>query len=271
MCPFIPLSETGFLIMKKRPKVVACSSLSQSNGSFVECSDRISNLPIHIAHHILSFLAMEDIARLSIMSKWWQVLCISVPFLTLDGMKYRGQYFKLTHLKNFIDRLMLQRNRMKIVQFSVCWMFLEWDSDEYRFLTWLHEAVRCNIEVLYLDLSIFLPGTFQMPLCVLHCESLRFLTVRLYGGILQLPSSFGFTKLQSLSLTRVRVLDKLFVEQVSSFCNFLDKLCLDDVSGMNNINIQSSSLKYIEIRSYKHNVGYFVKYKMIFFFFSPSE
>jgi hypothetical protein len=92
-----------------------------------------------------------------------------------------------------------------------------------------------------------------MPLFVLNCESLRFLAMSLHGGVLQLPSSIGFTKLQSLSLTHVQVLDELFVERVLSSCNSLDKLCLDAVNGINNINIRSSSLKYLEIRSYEHD------------------
>jgi hypothetical protein len=247
------MKQENFIIMEKLLKLEACSSLSQSKGRFVESSDKISNLPIHIVHHILSFLMMEDIARLSMVSKWWQELCISIPSLTLDGMRYRGKDYKLIHFKNFLDRLMLRRNGMKMTQFCVRWTFLSWHSEEYRFLTWLQDAVRCNVEVLYLDLYIFLPGAFQMPLCVLNCESLRFLTVSLYGGVLQLPSSSVFTKLQSLSLTRVRVLDELFVERILSSCNSLDKLCLDDVNGINNINIRSSSLKYLEIRSYEHN------------------
>jgi hypothetical protein len=130
MYPFISLSETGkFFIMKKLPKLEACS-LFQSKERFVDNSDKINNLPIHIAHHILSFLMMEDIARLSIVSKWWQELCISIPSLTLDGTRYKGKDFKLIYFMNFVDRLMLRRNGMKMVQFCVHWTFLDWHSEE---------------------------------------------------------------------------------------------------------------------------------------------
>jgi hypothetical protein len=236
--------------MKKLAILEACSSLCQSKGSVVENSDKISNLPVHIAHHMLSFLSMEDIARLSIVSKWWQELCISIPSLTLNGMRYEAKDVKLIYFKNFVDRLMLRRNGMKMVQFCVHWAFLDWHAEEYRFLTWLHDAVRCNVEVLYLELCT---GAFRMPLCVVHCESLRFLTLNLHGAVLQLPFSSGFKKLQSLSLAHVRVLDDLFLEHVLSPCNSLNKLCLDGVSGTNNITIRSSSLKYLEFRSYRHN------------------
>jgi hypothetical protein len=132
--------------MEKWPKLEACSFLSQSKGSLVENSDRISNLPVHIAHHILSFLMMKDIVRLSIVSKWWQELCISIPSLTIDGRQYGILNFSVFHFQNFLDRWMIQRNRMKMVQFCVRWIFLKWHSQEYRFLTWLHDAVRCNLK-----------------------------------------------------------------------------------------------------------------------------
>jgi hypothetical protein len=129
----------------------------------------------------------------------------------------------------------------------------KWYLEGFRVLTWLHYAVRSSVEVLDLELDIRSAGLLQMPLDVYRCESLRFLTVDLHGRILELPSSNGFTKLQSLTLKRVRVLDKLFVEQVLSFCESLDKLCLDSVKGISNINIRSSSLKFLEIRSYDYS------------------
>jgi hypothetical protein len=120
------VKQENYIIMEKLLKLEACSSLSQSKGRFVENSDKISNLPTHIAHHILSFLMMEDIARLSMVSKWWQELCISIPSLTIDGMRYRGKDYKLIRFKNFLDRMTLRRNGMKMVQFCVRWTFLKW-------------------------------------------------------------------------------------------------------------------------------------------------
>ncbi|KAE8099660.1 hypothetical protein FH972_017622 [Carpinus fangiana] len=180
------------MIMEKLLKLEACSSLSQSKGSFVENRNKISNLPTHIAHHILSFLMMEDIARLSIVSKWWHALCISIPSLTVDDMRYRGKDYKLIHFKNFLDRLMLRCNGMKMVQFCVRWTFLDWS---------------------------FKNATL--------CFALRIVEV----------SSNEFAWRGS----------------PTAVLNSLDKLCLDAINGINNINIWSSSLKYLEIRSYEHD------------------
>jgi hypothetical protein len=118
------VKQENFIIMEKRPKLEACSSLSPSKGSLVENSDRISNLPAHIAHHILSFLMMEDIVRLSIVSKWWQELCISILSLTIDSMQHGIFDFSLFHFQNFLDRWMIQRNGMKMVHFAFAGFFL---------------------------------------------------------------------------------------------------------------------------------------------------
>lgn len=239
--------------MEKLPNPVACSSLSQSKGSSVESSDRISILLDHIALHILSFLAMKDIARLSIMSKRWRALCISIPSLTFDNSQFVQCRHKCDRFMDFLDRFILRRSGIKMPHFCVRWMSEKWYLEGYRVLTWLHYAVRSNVEVLDLELDIRSVGVLQMPLDVVRCESLRFLTVDLHGQVFQLPSSNGFTKLQSLTLKRVRVLDKLFVEHVLSFCESLDKLCLDNVKGISDINIKSSSLTYLEIRSYDYS------------------
>jgi hypothetical protein len=45
--------------MEKLLKLEACSSLSQSKGRFVESSDKISNLPIHIAHHVHPLISYD--------------------------------------------------------------------------------------------------------------------------------------------------------------------------------------------------------------------
>jgi hypothetical protein len=254
MCPlFLLVKQEYFIIMAQQPKPVACSSLSQSKGNFVESSDRISILLDSIALHILSFLMMEDIARLSVVSKRWRALCISIPSLTFDGMKYEPNHPKHDCFMDFLDRFIFRRSEIKMPQFCVRWISDKWYLEGFRVLTWLHYAARSNVEVLDLELDIRSSGLLQMPLNVFRCESLRFLTVDLHGRILQLPSSKGFMKLQSLTLKRVRVLDKLFVEHVLSFCESLNKLCLDNVTGISNINIRSSSLKYLEIRSYDYN------------------
>jgi hypothetical protein len=240
MCPlFLLVKQEYFIIMVKQPKPPS--------------SDRISILLDHIALHILSFLAMEDIARLSIVSKRWRALCISIPSLTFDSMQYESNHLKHDHFMDFLDRFILRRSGIKMPRFCVRWMSEKWYLEGFRVLTWLHYAVRSSVEVLDLELDIRSAGLLQMPLDVYRCESLRFLTVDLHGRILELPSSNGFTKLQSLTLKRVRVLDKLFVEQVLSFCESLDKLCLDSVKGISNINIRSSSLKFLEIRSYDYS------------------
>lgn len=66
--------------------------------------------------------------------------------------------------------------------------------------------------------------------------------VKLNGGHLLLPSSLGFTNLQSLSLSSVKMLNKHFGEWISSFCKSLKELTLERIEEINSISINSSSL-----------------------------
>ncbi|EEF28376.1 conserved hypothetical protein [Ricinus communis] len=45
----------------------------------LEPVDRISELPEHIIHHILSSLLADDVVRTGALSKFWQSLCSSFP------------------------------------------------------------------------------------------------------------------------------------------------------------------------------------------------
>jgi len=46
--------------------------------------DRISALPIHIVHHILSFLPLDDAMMMTFLSRVWRDVWIGIPILNLD-------------------------------------------------------------------------------------------------------------------------------------------------------------------------------------------
>lgn len=71
--------------------------------------------------------------------------------------------------------------------------------------------------------------------------SSRSVAVNLIGGFLVLPSSLGFSSLQSLSLISVKMANN-FGELISSFCECLEELRLEDIEEIYNISIKSSSL-----------------------------
>ncbi|CAK7342396.1 unnamed protein product [Dovyalis caffra] len=209
--------------------------------------DRISNLPVHVAHHILSFLTMEELARMCLTSKKHRELCISIPFLTINGIPYRSSA-KRAQFINFIDRFLSLRNGMETRQVTICWSFKNGNSDdEYRVLTWLNHAIGCNVKLLELELVLDEDAVFFLPLGVFHCDSLMELKVNLNGGVLKLPSTDGICNIQSLSLRGVQTFDQNFGEWVSSLCKQLKLLSLAHVHGITDISIESSSLQDLTI------------------------
>lgn len=224
-------------------------SIIKSQYSDIE--DRIINLPAHVAHHILSFLKMKELSRLCVTSKKHRELCLSVPFLTFDGVQCRSSA-KRARFINFLDRFISLRKGMETRQFTIRWSFKKVDTDEeYRVLTWLNIAIGCRVELLDLEFILDKEGVFFLPLVVLHCESLMKLTLRLHGGILKFPSPNGFSMLQSVSLKDVKIHDEeTFREWVSSLCKHLKELALVNIRGMKGISIESSTLQLLIINNF---------------------
>lgn len=79
------------------------------------------------------------------------------------------------------------------------------------------------------------------PSCIFLCESLRSLSVAINCKI-QAPSTF-FSFLKCLELSDVEIVDESFFKWISQSCKCIEVLDLDDVYGIENINIESSSLE----------------------------
>jgi hypothetical protein len=78
-------------IMETVTKSPRRDSTSQKKESVVELEDedRLSFLPDHLTQHVLSFMTIEDIAKLSFASKKCENLCLSIPSLTIIDSEIR--------------------------------------------------------------------------------------------------------------------------------------------------------------------------------------
>ncbi|KAL5560225.1 hypothetical protein UlMin_036436 [Ulmus minor] len=211
-------------------------------------ADRLSNLPDHVAHNILSLLSMEDISRLCVVSKRCRELSISIPNLAFDSVECRNNATKQGQLMSYLDRFWLLRKGMDTRRFYLRWcsQSILFDDEERHLLTWLENAVMCNVELL--DVVIILKTEevdFPMPPNVLRSKSLKNLRINLNYGILIFPSSitsFGFSSLQNLSLNSVQI-DESFGEWISSCCKFIRKVRLSHIRGSKRLIITSASLE----------------------------
>ncbi|PON52232.1 F-box domain containing protein [Parasponia andersonii] len=104
-------------------------------------ADRFTSFPDDVAHKVVSFVSLEDVSRLSVVSRRCRQLCISMPSLNVDVSPYQ----------TYLDSSVNDNGG---------------DEEDYRILSWLHSAVTCNVKWLVLYLR-FLFASMSHPFNVI--------------------------------------------------------------------------------------------------------
>jgi hypothetical protein len=218
---------------------------------------RFSDLPDEMVHHILSFLQMRDLSRLSVVSRRCRELCISNPHLDLSNIDLiNSDESSRSRFYSFVDRLISLRcmHRVKRQTFRLRWSFVGGGGgggDEYRVATWLQHAVNMGVERVSLELVFDLGKPFDLPLCVLGCNSLRQLKVDAGDGFVKLPSSyFAATNLRTLKLGPVRIENGCNVGELLSSFKSLQRLTLDKISGIKSMTFTCPSVETLRLATY---------------------
>ncbi|XP_059435832.1 F-box/LRR-repeat protein At4g14103-like [Corylus avellana] len=214
---------------------------------------RFSDLPDEIVHRILSFLRMRDLSRLSVVSRRRRELCISNPHLDLSNIDLiNSDESSRSRFNSFVDRLISLRwmHRVKTQTFRLRWSFVGGD-DEYRVATWLQHAVNMGVARINLELVLDLGKPFDLPHCVLGCNSLRQLKVDAGDGFVKLPSPyFAATNLQWLELRPVRIGCNVNIGELLSSFKSLKCLWLDKISGTKSMTFTSPSVVSLILSNY---------------------
>ncbi|XP_062003516.1 putative F-box/FBD/LRR-repeat protein At4g03220 [Rosa rugosa] len=226
--------------MEQRPKL-------RGVGAPTKCRiDRFTSLPDHLVHHILSFVAITDLTRFGCASKKCRELYLSTPSLNLNGFSRANLLNgdKRLELLSSLDRFLLVHRGVNKLKRLCIFLNAYRDSknEAFRIITWIHSAVRCNVEVLELDIGV--PDeTLPFPSSVFHCGSLRSLLVKMSCRILKAPSLTSFSNLEYLKLTYVIIGDEGIFKWISCCCKCIETLILEHAYGIKTVTIQSSSLK----------------------------
>ncbi|PON72028.1 F-box domain containing protein [Parasponia andersonii] len=113
--------------------------------------DRLSELPDHITHHILSLLPTIDAVRMSLVSKRWIDMWYSLPVVEFSDSAVFGNYDS-DQLCRFVSScLKLQKNDLLNATDNVISKFKL--VTRYYWSYWLDLVAKSNIKVL--DISIF--------------------------------------------------------------------------------------------------------------------
>lgn len=234
--------------MDHKQKLMATPSCQGQDVHAETMVDRISNLPDEVAHHILSFLTITDVARFGCVSKRCGQLHLSTPSLKFEAFSEPNLsiWYKSLGLLNALDSFMIRRGDVKIQTFRFRSLG---GLGHSRIIDWIHKALRCNVEVLDLEFAgLDLTLLFQS---ILRCGTLRSLSVEMkhLHRFLILPSSACFTNIECLKLKNIHLVEDGFFRWVSSSCKCIKELLLERIDGAYHLSIESSSL---ESFSYVH-------------------
>ncbi|XVF16566.1 hypothetical protein REPUB_Repub10bG0043000 [Reevesia pubescens] len=233
--------------MEAPHKLIELINLDTAN--IVDLPDRFSYLPEEIILHVFSFLGSNDIARLSYVSRKFRKLCMSCPNLqfelAFDSTKCTAN---CKALQRFLKGFLNQHNAPEIHRFRLHWFCnsSRYDAKGSVFGMWVQRAMRNKVQELDIGVPVTAGESFYLPAGI---QSLRVLKLKLQGGKPKLFASDVFASLEALSLTSVSIPGFIFGDWVCHSCKSLKFLNLENVTGIKNLNISSSSLKVLTVVS----------------------
>ncbi|AES96739.1 putative F-box domain, FBD domain, leucine-rich repeat domain, L domain-containing protein [Medicago truncatula] len=212
-------------------------------------SDRISCLPDHLQHHILSYLTIKEAGRTSVLSSKWKKKWSTQPDLVFDRQcvsTVASEDFSVIEGKflRIIDHVLLLHsgpiNKFEVTDSECDLLGVNSMADVDR---WILHLTGRSVKELVLD--IWAGELYKIPWCLFSYQSLHHL--KLSHCLLKPPTMFkGFSSLESLVLHDALMTQDAF-ENLISGCPQLEKLILTSVKGFTQFNIHAPNLKFFRI------------------------
>jgi len=210
-------------------------------------TDIISCLPGHVTDQILSYLPIRDAVRTSVLSSEWRKKWYTIPNLVFDKQCVSAEasqeplVIESKFLKIVDHVLLIHSGPINMFKFSDCDLSGSLVRDIDR---WILHLIGRSIKELVLKVWID-EERYKIPWCLFSCQSLH--RLKLHGCWLKPPTMFeGFRNLKSLDLYLVEVAQDA-LENLISGCPLLEKLRLQEIYTLNQINIHAPNLKVFEI------------------------
>ncbi|XP_059284133.1 putative F-box/FBD/LRR-repeat protein At4g03220 [Lycium ferocissimum] len=244
------MKNTKIILMETR-SVKKKRLLDEIYASFSCGEDRISDLPDAVLHHILFFLPIKSIAKLSVLSKRWRQIWHAFPdldFTTINvpssanstpkvGPNSRNKKLQNTNWTSiggadFIDQVLSLHDKnsgIRVLRFRANLSFS-------RLNALIRGAVKHNVQEL--DVEVATNDYFNFPRSAINSDSLRVFKLKSkYPGFRLPPSSImknGFKNLFSLSLSCIIMYEQPSLHDLFTDTSFplLKKLNLDGCSGL---------------------------------------
>ncbi|XP_073308657.1 F-box/FBD/LRR-repeat protein At3g26920-like [Primulina huaijiensis] len=218
--------------------------------------DRLSNLPIDILYHILSFLDATDVTRTSALGKNWRNIWSSVPSLKFDFDVFLVQmpYLQLNYCEClskfwvFFFRAFFMSEASQVTQLRIsCHYF---DVKQFHLLIGLFATQ--NVKELQFEARFTVD---DYPFSLALSESLSALRQYYDGSVKkQFPAAFG--NLKSLRLVAVYFNDAKISEKLFTDCGVLENLSLEycRMQMLEVLNISAPNLKKFTFFNMRHDM-----------------
>ncbi|KAL2943728.1 hypothetical protein RDABS01_032075, partial [Bienertia sinuspersici] len=232
---------------------------SQSNQAAIPSSennneDRISQLPINVLCHILSFLPTRCAVATSILSQKWMYVWVDIPVLDftdlpssmtdMDAIVFNQEQYD--NFANFMNRVLLLNSAPYIRR-------LHFETYDGFVASHIYEWMMVIARLCIGELCCFAKN-FQVlipPYFVISKDQL--VVLKLQGFGLVLPSSFHLPRLQSFSLIEGNLSnedDTLNVDPWMHFlskCPVLEELNIVNCKRIEKLSVCSSSIKILRV------------------------
>ncbi|KAI8551826.1 hypothetical protein RHMOL_Rhmol06G0216800 [Rhododendron molle] len=249
-----------------------------------ESSDRISDLPVDLLHHVFSFLPFKSLAETTLLSKHWKHLCLwrSHPHLDFSSLspelhslrQARLLHKRLSESTEFVPDVLSRREQGSNITTFRLFGHVSYSCLQDCIDRVMHHGIQ------QLELDVYLESDFNLPPGLFNCNTLRVLTLNHQGKypvyeedddsvrarplVLIIPyrhfkfnylSSAGLPSVHTLSLTHVYI---RWGSDLFSGGNFplLRRLCLKHCTGMSALNINCPGLEILELGGLgRHGLG----------------
>ncbi|PON66843.1 F-box domain containing protein [Trema orientale] len=221
--------------------------------------DRISKLPDHLIHRILSFVPTIDVVRMSILSRHWRRVWYSVPSLHLchtdhmDRFHFHSQPEQAFY--KFVNKCLKHRERsaryITDSSISSLKLHIEYYRDNPALDNLSTFAIWRNIEELDLCTEpryLYYRNCYCLPEVVLNARSLTVL--KLGHLIIEGSCSISLPSVTFLSLAYVKLRDKTLYNLLLG-CSAIEKFVLTRCYELSDPKISSLRLKFLEIEDDK--------------------
>ncbi|CAJ1979009.1 unnamed protein product [Sphenostylis stenocarpa] len=224
-------------------------------------TDRISDLPDAVLHHILFLLPIKCVAQMSVLSKRWKHLWCTFPdldFRTLSPFQISSKNIKFLDFEkprqpldssrmDYITQVLSMRDKhsdIRVLCFRARLSFSRLNG-------LIRRAIRHNVRELDIEASTLCTDDyFNFPRCVIGSESLRVLKLR--SGFRLPPSSVmrhGFQSLKTLSLSLVILYNQPSLPDLFSESSFphLQTLNLDACFGLKYLHVGCRAIEDLNL------------------------